>query len=155
MFWYIKDNRLVWVSNKEENYWEGTIKVDYDFLDFIKINQWYDVLIDWTNISYNEWDLYRKKQEVEKIEIQENKLKQIKEEISTTVIDYNGWKFKIRKKDIWILAWQFLLCDKTQIDPITVQDSEYNSINLTVTQFWELAKIIELKRDEIAKKYSN
>jgi hypothetical protein len=77
----------------------------------------------------------------------------IRKDIAEAFIEFKWGKFKIRKKDIGILAWHFLLCDKTQTDPITVQDSEYNSIDLTVQEFWHLARLIELKREEIANKY--
>jgi hypothetical protein len=130
-------------TNAEEKEWEITSKELEDLKNwFLKIY----INEDWTLKKELDEVMMEKEKEEQR---QEN----IRKDIAEAIIDFKWWKFKIRKKDIGVLAWQFLLCDKTQTDPITVQDSEYNSIDLTVQEFWQLARLVELKREEIANKY--
>ena len=112
------------------------------------------------NESTNKWEYNNKgaelleaEKKLEEKQKRQKRLRNIKNEIANTVIDYNGWKWKMRKKDIGYITWYEVYADKENVTPITIQDSEYRLIPILYEDFVNLWKLIWEKRQQIISKY--
>jgi hypothetical protein len=94
--------------------------------------------------KYKEWSIEKWK---------EQNLCKIKQEISETIIEFKGWRFKMRKKDIWEIGAYFEYADKTNWLPVSVFDSNYKIIPMTHSDFIEFWKLVWVKKLEITNKY--
>lgn len=119
---------------------------------------------DWTTQYFDEekqkWqynnkgaELLEVQQKLEEKQKRQKRLRDIKNEIASTIIEFKGGKWKMRKKDIWYYTWYEVYADKENVTPITIQDSEYRLIPMLYEDFVNLWKLIWEKRQQIISKY--
>ncbi len=73
----------------------------------------------------------------------------IRQDISDTIIDFKGWKFKIRKKDFAPIIAQFMDVKENSIEPINVLDYYYTPIAFTYQDFLDFKALISDTQTQI------
>jgi len=74
--------------------------------------------------------------------IEEQRQANIRQDIADTIIEFKGWKFKIRKKDFAPIIAQFMDVKENSIEPINVLDYYYTPIDFSYQDFLDFKALV-------------
>ena len=168
--WSIEDIELQGKYYKKSNTdeFDKILKKDLSLYTEVQpFNKYDDGTTQVFNENKNEWEYSNKGAELLEFEakekeriaqeeeerIKEQRLKNIKDEIANTLIEFKWWKWKIRKKDLGYYSAANVYSDKTNITPIHIKDFNYRVIEMYYEDFVSLWRLVEEKRTEIIDKY--
>lgn len=84
------------------------------------------------------------------VQVQEQERQaKIRQEIADTIIEFKGWKFKIRKKDFAPIIAQFMDVKENSIEPINVLDYYYTPIPFTYQDFLDFKTLVSDTQTQI------
>ena len=137
------------------NYIESILYINPTLELFSDFDVWDDgtwIKISWYNTEITQptqAELETAWAELQPIQQEEERQANIRKQISETLIDFNGGKFKIRKKDFAPIIAQFMDIKENDVDPVNVLDYYYTPIAFTYQDFLDFKALVSATQTTI------